>query len=321
MQEDMVLSFLVELEVLKHLKIRLKIFSKVVVLQDLTHFFVPKILADSAAGLISMKYGLMGVNYCPVSACASSTNAMIEAFNYIKWGKADVVLTGGAEAPITKASIGGFNAMKALSTNNDNFATASKPFDPNRDGFVAGEGAAALVLEELEHAKARGAKIYAEIVGGGESADAYHITSTHPDGLGAKLSMQMAMDEAGIKTSDIDYINAHATSTPPGDISEAKAIASMFSDSLSKLSVSGTKSMTGHLLGAAGAVEAIASVMAVYNNVVPPTINTEVIDDQLPNGLGIVLRDAQEKEVNYALSNTFGFGGHNATALFKKYKD
>lgn len=282
-------------------------------------FFVPKILADSAAGLISMKYGLMGVNYCPVSACASSTNALIEAFNYVRWGKADVVVTGGAEAPITASSIGGFNSMKALSTNIEDFSAASRPFDPTRDGFVAGEGAATLIVEELEHAKARGAKIYAEIVGGGLSADAYHITSTHPEGLGAKLSMKSAMNEGGISTEQIDYINVHATSTPPGDISEAKAIGSLFESSLDSLAISATKSMTGHLLGAAGAVEAIASVMAVNENKIPPTINTTVIDEQMPAGLNIIVGKAIEKEVNYAMSNTFGFGGHNATALFKKY--
>jgi 3-oxoacyl-[acyl-carrier-protein] synthase II len=282
-------------------------------------FFISKVLVNMASGLISIKYGLRGINYCPVSACASSTTAIIDAFNYIKWGKADIFITGGSEAAITQASIGGFNAMKALSTNNENLERASQPFDANRDGFVMGEGAGALILEEYEHAKRRGAPIFAEVVGGGMTADAYHMTGTHPEGVGAQLSMKAALEEAEITPDKIDYINAHATSTPMGDVSEIKAITAVFKESLNELHISATKSMTGHLLGAAGAIEAIASVLAVYRNVVPPTINTLQIDKEIPENANLTLGKMVSKEVTYALSNTFGFGGHNTTAIFKKF--
>ena len=282
-------------------------------------FFIPKILCDTSSGLISIKHGLHGINYNTISACASSTTAIIDAFNYIKWGKADMIITGGSEAPVTKASIGGFNAMRALSTRNDSPATASRPFDVDRDGFVMGEGAGALILEEYDHALKRGAKIYAEVVGGGMSADAYHMTATHPEGLGAYLGMQSALEDADLAPHDIDYINMHATSTGLGDISELKAVTRLFGSDSSRLNISATKSMTGHLLGAAGAIEAIASVLAVKEGIVPPTINVENLDPEICTNINLTLGQSQKKPVQFAMSNTFGFGGHNATAIFKKY--
>jgi 3-oxoacyl-[acyl-carrier-protein] synthase II len=280
-------------------------------------FFIPKIIADSAAGLISIEYGLRGINFCTVSACSSSNHAIIDAFNYIRWGKADIMISGGSEAAVTPASVGGFNALKALSTNNDHAETASRPFDVSRDGFVIGEGAGALILEEYEHAKRRGATILAEIVGGGMSADAYHMTATHPDGLGAVLSMRAALEDAELSPSDIGYVNAHATSTPLGDPSEIRAIEQVF-EGKSQLYVSATKSMTGHLLGAAGAVEALACVMAVSHDALPPTINTEQVEENIPAWIDLVLANSVQTKVQYALSNTFGFGGHNATIIVKK---
>lgn len=282
-------------------------------------FFIPKIIADIASGIISIKYGLRGPNFTTISACATSTTAIIEAFNHIRWGKADMIVTGGSEAPITIAGLGGFNASRALSTNNDDPMGASKPFDVNRDGFVMGEGAGALILESLEHAQARGAHIYGEVVGGGMAADAYHLTGTHPEGEGAFLGMNEALREAEIKAADIDYINMHATSTPMGDASELKAIARVFGEN-PDLNISATKSMTGHLLGAAGAIEAIASIMTTIHNVIPPTINTKDVDPDWAGKYNLTLGKSQEREVNYAMSNTFGFGGHIATAIFKKYK-
>ena len=283
-------------------------------------FFITKIIANSVAGLISIKHELRGVNSCPVTACASSTQGIIQGFNYIKWGKADMIIAGGSEAPITQSSIGGFNAMKALSANNENYKTASRPFDKTRDGFIIGEGSGALVLESLESALHRNAKIYAEVIGGGESADAYHITGTHPEGLGAYLAMKLAIEEGNISPKDIHYINAHATSTGLGDISEVKAITKLF-DGNPDLHISGTKSMTGHLLGAAGAIEAIIAALSVKNNAIPPTINTKEIDEEIPSNLNLCLNTKVEKEVKYALSNSFGFGGHCATLLVKKYTD
>lgn len=282
-------------------------------------FFIPKIIADIASGIISIKYGLRGPNFTTISACATSTTAIIEAFNHIRWGKADMIVTGGSEAPITIAGLGGFNASRALSTNNDDPMGASKPFDVNRDGFVMGEGAGALILESLEHAQARGAHIYGEVVGGGMAADACHMTGTHPEGEGAFLGMNEALREAEIKATDIDYINMHATSTPMGDASELKAIARVFGEK-PDLNISATKSMTGHLLGAAGAIEAIASIMTTIDNVIPPTINTKDVDPDWAGKYNLTLGKSQEREVNYAMSNTFGFGGHIATAIFKKYK-
>ncbi len=284
-------------------------------------FFIPKLISDIPAGHISIKYNLRGPNFTTVSACASSTNALIDAFNYIKWNKADLFITGGSEACVYEPGIGGFNAMMALSTRNDDPKTASRPFDKNRDGFVMGEGAGALILEEYEHAKKRGAKIYAEIVGGGLTADAHHITAPHPEGLGAKNVMRHAIQDAQINLNEVDYINVHGTSTPLGDIAETKAIKSLFADHAYAINISSTKSMTGHLLGAAGVVEAIACIMAVKNNVVPPTINHETEDPEIDGKLNLTLNKAQEREVNYALSNTFGFGGHNASLLVKKYKE
>ncbi|WP_020530856.1 beta-ketoacyl-ACP synthase II [Flexithrix dorotheae] len=283
-------------------------------------FFIHKIIPDTAAGLISIKHGFQGINFCTVSACASSSNAIIDAFNYIKWGKADVFVTGGSEAPITQASVGGFNAMKALSTNNEDFTRASRPFDENRDGFVIGEGGAALILEEYEHAKNRGAKIYAEIIGGGMAADAYHITATHPEGIGAFDSMSLAIEDAGISPQEIDYINAHATSTGLGDVSELKAISKLFGHVEKQPLISATKSMTGHLLGGAGSIEAVASVMAIHKNIIPPTINTTQIDPELPEDVSLVIGDKVAAPVNVALSNTFGFGGHNASIIFRRVK-
>jgi beta-ketoacyl-acyl-carrier-protein synthase II len=286
-------------------------------------FFIPKMIADIAAGQISIQFGFHGPNYTTTSACASSTNALAAAFNQIRLGKADIIVSGGAEAAICACGVGGFNAMHALSTRNDDPEHASRPFSASRDGFVMGEGAGCLILEELEHAKARGAKIYAEMVGEGESADAHHITASHPEGLGAKLVMEAALHDAGLKPEDIDYINVHGTSTHVGDISEAKAIKELFGDAAYKLNISSTKSMTGHLLGAAGAVEAMACVLAVKDNIVPPTINHQEDDKdpELDYKLNFTFNKAQKREVRAALSNTFGFGGHNACVVFKKYAD
>ena len=284
-------------------------------------FFIPKMIIDIVTGHISIRYGLRGPNFATVSACASSTNAMIDAYNYIRLNMADVIISGGSEAIINEAGIGGFNAMHALSTRNDDPATASRPFDKDRDGFVAGEGAGTIILEELEHAKARGAKIYAELVGGGMSADANHITAPHPQGLGAKMVMTNAMKDAGMTTADIDYINVHGTSTPLGDISETKAIVDLFGEDAYKLNISSTKSMTGHLLGAAGAVEAIAAILAVKNDIVPPTINHFTDDPAFDPKLNFTFNTAQKRTVRAALSNTFGFGGHNASVIFKKYEE
>ncbi len=286
-------------------------------------FFIPKMISDIAAGQISIHYGFHGPNYATTSACASSTNAIADAFNLIRLGKADVIVSGGAEAAICGCGVGGFNAMHALSTRNDEPAKASRPFSASRDGFVMAEGAGCLILEELEHAKARGAKIYAEMVGEGESADAYHITASHPEGLGAKLVMQAALDDAGMKPEDIDYINVHGTSTHVGDISEAKAIKEVFGDAAYKLNISSTKSMTGHLLGAAGAVEAMVSVLSVQNDIIPPTINHEEDDkdEEIDYNLNFTFNKAQKRTVRAAMSNTFGFGGHNACVIFKKYDD
>ncbi len=286
-------------------------------------FFIPKMIADIAAGQISIDHGFRGPNFATVSACASSNNALIDAFNYIRLGMADAIVAGGAEAAVYPAGVGGFNSMKALSTRNDEPQKASRPMSGSRDGFVIGEGAAALVLEELEHAKARGAKIYAEVAGGGMSADAYHITATHPEGLGATLVMENALRDAGMKPEDIDYINLHGTSTPVGDVSEAKAVKKVFGDHAYKLNLSSTKSMTGHLLGAAGALEAVFTVKAVTDNVVPPTINHEEGDEdpEIDYNMNWTFNKAQEREINAALSNTFGFGGHNAALIIKKYKE
>ena len=284
-------------------------------------FFIPKMIIDIAPGHISIKYGLRGPNFATVSACASSTNAMIDAFNYIRLGMADVIISGGSEAIINEAGMGGFNAMHALSTRNDDPTTASRPFDKDRDGFVAGEGAGTIILEELEHAKARGAKIYAELVGGGMSADANHITAPHPEGLGARMVMTNALKDAGLTTADIDYINVHGTSTPLGDISETKAIGTLFGEDAYRLNISSTKSMTGHLLGAAGAIEAIAAILAVKNDIVPPTINHFTDDPDFDPKLNFTFNKAQKRTVRAALSNTFGFGGHNASVIFKKYEE
>ncbi len=286
-------------------------------------FFIPKMISDIAAGHISIHYGFHGPNYATTSACASSTNAIADAFNLIRLGKANAIVSGGAEAAICACGVGGFNAMHALSTRNDEPAKASRPFSASRDGFVMAEGAGCLILEELEHAKARGAKIYAEMVGEGESADAYHITASHPDGLGAKLVMQAALDDAGLKPEDIDYINVHGTSTHVGDISEAKAIKDVFGDAAYKLNISSTKSMTGHLLGAAGAVEAMVSVLSVKNDIIPPTINHDDADkdEEIDYNLNFTFNKAQKRTVRAAMSNTFGFGGHNACVIFKKYDD
>ena len=285
-------------------------------------FFIPKMIADIASGHISMEYGYHGPNYGVVSACASSNNAIIDAFNLIRLGKADAILTGGAEAAIFPAGVGGFNSMHALSTRNDSPETASRPFSKSRDGFVMGEGSAVLVLEELEHALARGAKIYCEVAGGGMSADAHHITATHPEGLGAILAMTSALEDAGMKPEDIDYINTHGTSTPVGDVSEVKAIMKVFGDHAKDMNISSTKSMTGHLLGATGAMEAVFSIMAVKEDIVPPTINHEEgdEDEEIDYSLNFTFNKAQKRTVNAALSNAFGFGGHNATVIVKKYK-
>ncbi|MGM9702559.1 MAG: beta-ketoacyl-ACP synthase II [Prevotella sp.] len=286
-------------------------------------FFIPKMIADIASGQISIHFGFHGPNYTTTSACASSTNALADAFNLVRLGKANAIIAGGAEAAICACGVGGFNAMHALSTRNDSPATASRPFSASRDGFIMGEGAGCLILEELEHAKARGAKIYAEMVGEGMSADAYHITASHPEGLGARLVMQNALADAGLKPEDIDYINVHGTSTHVGDISEAKAIKEVFGDAAYKLNISSTKSMTGHLLGAAGAVEAMATILAVKNDIVPPTINHEEgdNDEEIDYNLNFTFNKAQKREVRAAISNTFGFGGHNACVVFKKYAE
>ena len=284
-------------------------------------FFIPKMIVDCASGHISMEYGFRGPNYACVSACASSTSAISVAYDQIKLGRANIMITGGAEAPITKAGLGSFNSMHAISTRNDSPETASRPFSKSRDGFVMGEGAGCLVLEELEHALARGAKIYAEVAGVGASADAYHITAPHPEGLGAIAVMQNALDDANMKPEEIDYINVHGTSTPQGDIAETKAIKAVFGEHAYKLNISSTKSMTGHLLGATGAVEAIASILAVKNDIVPPTINfTGEEDEDIDYNLNFTFNKAQKRVVNAALSNTFGFGGHNASIIVKKYK-
>jgi 3-oxoacyl-[acyl-carrier-protein] synthase II len=280
-------------------------------------FFVPRILVDIPAGVISIKHEFFGVNYCPVSACATSTTAIIDAFNYIRWNKAEIIVTGGSEAAIVPSTIGGFGAAKALSTKNDDPKSASRPFDVARDGFVMGEGAGALILEEYEHAKKRGAKIYAEIVGGGMAADAYHLTGTHPEGRGAIMGMKLALDEAGITPDQVDYINMHATSTPQGDISELNAVRTLFHGQ--KVAIGGTKSMTGHLLGAAGGVEAILSIKALQESIIPPTINLEKVEPDF-DGIFEIPTEKTEKEMVYTLSNTFGFGGHIAAVLFKKWQ-
>lgn len=281
-------------------------------------FFIPKMIADISSGYISIKYGFRGPNFVTVSACASATNALIDALNYIRLGHMDIAISGGSEAAVTEAGMGGFNAMKALSERNDSPETASRPFDKDRDGFVLGEGAGALILEEYEHAKARGAKIYAEIIGGGMSADAYHITAPHPQGLGASNVMVNALADAKIDPEDVDYINVHGTSTPLGDIGETLAIKKVFGEHAYNLAISSTKSMTGHLLGAAGAIEALACIKALQHNIIPPTINHFTDDDQLDNKLNLTFNKAQEKEINVALSNTFGFGGHNTSIIFRK---
>ncbi len=284
-------------------------------------FFIPKMIIDIAAGVISMKYGFRGINFATVSACASSTHALIDAFNYIRLGKADIIVSGGSEASINEAGIGGFNAMQALSTRNDSPETASRPFDKDRDGFVMGEGSGSVVLEELEHALNRGAKIYAEVVGGGMTADAYHLTAPHPEGLGARNVMKAALDDFyDLKPEDVDYINVHGTSTPLGDIAEIKAIEAVFGDHAYKLNISSTKSMTGHMLGAAGAIEAIATILAVKNDVVPPTINHFTDDDSFNPNLNLTFNVKQERTVNVGLSNTFGFGGHNGSIVFRKFQ-
>ena len=281
-------------------------------------FFVPKLIMNMAAGLISMKYGLMGINYSTVSACATSNTAIMDAMNYIRWGKAKVIITGGSEAPITEASFGGFSAMKAMSTQNDDPKTASRPFDVERDGFVMGEGAGTLVLEEYEHAKDRGANIYAEVTGAAMTSDAYHMTATHPEGLGAAEGMKRAIKDSSLNIGDVDYLNMHATSTPVGDISETKAITKVFGDKPEKLTINATKSVTGHLMGAAGAAEAIASIKSITDGVIPGTINTENVDPDIPGKLDIVFGDSIDKNVNVAMSNTFGFGGHNGIVVFRK---
>jgi len=282
-------------------------------------FFIPKMLVNMASGMISLRNGYMGINYTTVSACATSNTAIMDAFNYIRLGKAKIIITGGSEAPITQASFGGFSSMKAMSTNNTDPEHASRPFDVNRDGFVMGEGAGALVLEEYEHAKARGAHIYAEVTGAAMTADAYHMTATHPEGLGASKAMELALIESGITIADVDYLNMHATSTPVGDLSELKAILNLTKGQQNKMQISATKSMTGHLLGAAGAIEAIVCLMSIKDQVIAPTINTEVLDPAIPDSLNIVLKEAISHKVDFAMSNTFGFGGHNGIAVFKKF--
>ncbi len=284
-------------------------------------FMIPKMIIDIAAGHISIKYGFRGINYGTVSACASSTHAISNAFDFIRLGRNDIIVTGGSEASISKASVGGFNAMKALSTRNDDYLTASRPFDHDRDGFVLGEGGGCLVLEELEHAKKRGAKIYAEIIGGGATADAHHITAPHPEGVGAAKVMRIALKDAQIDAGQVDYINVHGTSTPLGDVAEIKAIQEVFGDQAYRMNISSTKSMIGHLLGAAGALESIACILAINHNFAPPTINHFTDDPNIDPKLNLTFNEAQERTVNVALSNTFGFGGHNASAIFKKYEE
>jgi 3-oxoacyl-[acyl-carrier-protein] synthase II len=284
-------------------------------------FFIPKMIADISAGHISIKHGFRGPNFVTVSACASATNALIDSYNYIRLGMADVIVSGGSEAAVTEAGVGGFNALKALSERNDSPETASRPFDADRDGFVLGEGAGAIILEEYEHAKARGAKIYAELIGGAMSADAYHITAPHPEGRGAFTVMKNVLLQSDIRPEEVDYINVHGTSTPLGDLSEVKAIKQVFGDHAYNLNISSTKSMTGHLLGAAGAIEAIASILSIQNNVVPPTINHFTDDENFDNRLNLTFNKAQEREVKVALSNTFGFGGHNTSVLFRQLID
>jgi len=281
-------------------------------------FFVPKMIPNMGSGMISLRHGLMGINFTTISACATSNTALMDAMNYIRWGKAKVIVSGGSEAPVTPACVGGFSAMKAMSGRNDDPGTASRPFDADRDGFVLGEGSVSLILEEYEHAKTRGATIYAEIVGASMTADAYHMTATHPEGAGAKRAMTLALEDAGLNIEDVDYLNTHATSTPVGDLSEIAAIRGIFGDSPKNLSISATKSMTGHLLGAAGAIEALASVMAIREGIIPPTINTQNLDPQIPGSLDIIIGEAREKKVNVAMSNTFGFGGHNGIVIFKR---
>jgi len=284
-------------------------------------FFIPKVIPDIASGWISMKYGFMGPNFITVSACATSTTSIIEAMNYIRWNKADIIVAGGSEAAVNESGIGGFGALKALSTRNDSPETASRPFDETRDGFVMGEGGVALVLESYDHAIARGAKIYAEIVGGGMSADAYHLTSTHPEGEGALLGMQLALEDAQLKPSDVDYLNVHATSTPAGDESETKAVSRLFGSEPAHLNISATKSATGHLLGGAGAIEGLICVLAVQNDIIPATINTTKVDPLVPTGLNLTLGNPVKKNVRVAMSNTFGFGGHNASLIVKKFEE
>lgn len=284
-------------------------------------FFIPKMIADIASGHISIKYGFRGPNFTTVSACASSTNALVDSFNYIRLGKADVIISGGSEAAVNECGIGGFNALHALSTNNENFASASRPFDKTRDGFVLGEGSGALILEEYEHAVKRGAHIYAEVKGGGLTADAHHITAPHPEGLGAMNVMRFSLEDAEMDATEIDYINVHGTSTPLGDVAESLAIKKVFGDHAYNLNISSTKSMTGHLLGAAGAIESIACILAIKHNFIPPTINFEVEDDAIDNKLNFTFNKAQERPVKAALSNTFGFGGHNTSVIFKELED
>ena len=281
-------------------------------------FFIPKMISDIAPGLISIKHGLRGPNFATVSACASSSNAMIDSLNYIRMGFADIIVSGGSEAAVTIAGIGGFNAMHALSTRNEDPKTASRPFDKDRDGFVLGEGAGALILEEYEHAKARGAKIYAELAGGGLSADAHHMTAPHPEGIGAKKVMINCLRDAGLNPEDVDTINMHGTSTPLGDVAETNAVKAVFGDHAYKININSTKSMTGHLLGAAGAIEAIACIMAIKNSIVPPTINHQTVDEQFDPKINFTFGESQKRNINVALSNTFGFGGHNACLIFKK---
>ena len=279
-------------------------------------FFVPKLIANMASGMMSMKYGLRGINYTTVSACATANTAFMDAFNYIRWGKAKIIVSGGSEAPITQASVGGFSSMKAMSTRNEDPKAASRPYDVERDGFIMGEGAGALILEEYEHAKARGAKIYAELIGAAMTADAYHMTAPHPEGIGAAKSMELALEDANITSEQVDYLNPHATSTPLGDLAELNAITKVFKGS-PNLDISATKSMTGHLLGAAGAVEAILCIKAIQNSIIPPTINISNLDENIPAGINIVT-EPKEKEINIAMSNAFGFGGHNSTVIFRK---
>lgn len=284
-------------------------------------FFIPKMIIDIAAGYISIKHGLRGVNFGTVSACASSTHALIDSFNLIRLGKADAIVSGGSEACVNQPAVGGFSNMKALSERNDDYATASRPFDKDRDGFVMGEGGASLILEDLEHAKARDAKIYAEVVGGGMTADAHHLTAPHPEGLGARNVMHQALEDANMNPDEIDYINVHGTSTPLGDVAEIKAIKDVFGEHTYKLNVSSTKSMTGHLLGGAGAIESVASILAIKHGIIPPTINHHTADPEIDNKINLTLNTAQERSVRAALCNTFGFGGHNASVIFKKFED